>query len=40
MDGKLSHVKENNVKKVWGSVGSSPKAQMNLETRYGNITLE
>lgn len=39
-EGKLSHMKENNTKKTWGNIGSSPKAQMNLETRYGNITLE
>ncbi len=39
-DGKLSKVKENNSTKVWGTVGSAPKATVNLEANYGNITIE
>jgi uncharacterized protein YajQ (UPF0234 family) len=40
MDGKLSKTKENNMIKIWGTVGSSPKGSINLETRYGNIDIE
>lgn len=40
MEGKLSKVKENNVVKMWGTVGSSPKATVSLDARYGNITIE
>jgi hypothetical protein len=39
-EGRLSSQKENNYKKVWGTVGSSPKGSMMLEARYGNITVE
>jgi hypothetical protein len=39
-DGKLSTSKENNYKKVWGSVGSSPRSNMHLITKYGNIEIE
>ncbi|MEN8157326.1 MAG: DUF4097 family beta strand repeat-containing protein [Bacteroidota bacterium] len=39
-EGRLSQMKEGNYKKVWGSVGSSPKATIKLETRYGNIDIE
>ena len=40
MDGKLSKVKENNMIRIWGEVGSAPKASVTLEARYGNIVIE
>ncbi len=40
LDGKLSKQKENNVMKIWGSVGSAPKGSMILDARYGNINIE
>ena len=40
MDGKLSKVKENNLVKISGTVGSAPKSTINVEARYGNITIE
>ena len=38
--GKLSKSSEGNSMKVWGTVGSSPKATMKLITKYGNIDIE
>jgi len=40
MDGKLSKVKENNMIRIWGTVGSAPKGSVALEARYGNIVIE
>jgi hypothetical protein len=40
MDGKLSKMKENNVVKIWGTVGAAPKGSISLDARYGNIDLE
>ena len=40
MDGKLSKVKENNMIRIWGTVGSAPKGSVTLEARYGNIDIE
>ena len=40
MDGKLSKVKENNMVKVSGTVGSAPKGSITLDVRYGNIDIE
>jgi hypothetical protein len=39
-EGKLSKTKEGNMVKIWGNVGSSPKGEMNIVTRYGNINIE
>lgn len=39
-EGKLSRTKENNYKKVWGSVGSNSKSSIKLVTKYGNIEIE
>ncbi len=38
--GKLSKTKENNYVKVWGTVGSNPKATIHVITKYGNSTFE
>ena len=38
-EGKLSKVKENSYVKMWGTVGSGGKAEVDLVTRYGNITI-
>ncbi len=40
LDGKLSKVKENNMIKIWGTIGSAPKGSVKLEARYGNIDIE
>jgi hypothetical protein len=40
MDGKLSKTKENNLLKIWGTVGSAPKGSVTLDVRYGNIDIE
>lgn len=40
MDGKLSKVKEKNMIRIWGEVGSAPKGSLTLEARYGNIVIE
>jgi hypothetical protein len=40
MEGKLSKVKENNMIRIWGTVGSAPKGSVTLEARYGNIDIE
>ena len=37
---KLSRSKENNYKRVWGSVGSNPKASIKVVTKYGNSSFE
>lgn len=39
-EGKLSKSKDNNYMKVWGTVGTAPKGSINLEARYGNITID
>lgn len=39
-DSKLSKTKENNYVKVWGNVGSSPKASIHVITKYGNSSFE
>ncbi|RPI45178.1 MAG: hypothetical protein EHM46_01990 [Bacteroidetes bacterium] len=38
-EGKLNRMKESATMKVSGSVGSNPRAEMNLITRYGNIDI-
>jgi hypothetical protein len=40
MDGKLSKTKENNLLKIWGTIGSAPKGSITLDVRYGNIDIE
>ena len=37
---RLSRTKENNSQKVWGNVGSNPKATIHVITRYGNSSFE
>ena len=37
--GQLSKSKENSYVKVWGNVGSNPKSEVVLVTRYGNIDI-
>lgn len=37
---RMSKTKENNYTKVWGNVGSNPKATVKLITKYGNINIE
>jgi len=37
---RLSRTKENNYQKVWGNVGSNPKATIHVITRYGNSSFE
>ena len=37
---KLSKTKENNYVKVWGTVGSNPKATIHVITKYGNSSFE
>ena len=39
-EGKLSKKKEGTSTSVWGTVGSNPKATINVVTRYGNIEIE
>jgi len=39
-DDKLSKTKENNYVKVWGTVGSNPKATIHVITKYGNSSFE
>ena len=37
---RLSKTKENNYVKVWGNVGSNPKASIKVITKYGNSNFE
>ena len=37
---QLSKVKENNSVRIWGTVGSSPKASIHVITKYGNSSFE
>lgn len=37
---RMSRTKENNYQKVWGNVGSNPKATIHVITRYGNSSFE
>lgn len=37
---KLSKVKQNSNTRVWGNVGGSPKAEVMVVTKYGNINIE
>jgi len=39
-DDRLSKTKENNYVKVWGTVGSNPKATIHVITKYGNSSFE
>jgi hypothetical protein len=39
-DGNLSKSKENSYMKVWGTVGSGARADVDLVTRYGNINIK
>jgi hypothetical protein len=39
-EGKLSKSKEGTSMKVWGTVGSNPKASIKIQTRYGNAEIE
>ncbi|MEZ5070382.1 MAG: DUF4097 family beta strand repeat-containing protein [Bacteroidales bacterium] len=39
-EGRLSRNQEKESTRVWGTVGSNPKAEMSLVTRYGNINIE
>ena len=39
-EGKLSKSKEGSSMKIWGTVGSSPKAFIHLIVKYGNISVE
>jgi len=38
-EGRLNRMKEGSTMKVSGSVGSNPRSEMNLITRYGNIVI-
>lgn len=37
---QLSKVKENNSVRIWGNVGSNPKASIHVITKYGNSSFE
>jgi hypothetical protein len=37
---RMSKTKENSYTRVWGNVGSNPKASIKLTTKYGNINVE
>jgi hypothetical protein len=37
---RMSKTKENNYTRVWGNVGSNPKASIKLTTKYGNVTIQ
>lgn len=39
-DSRLSRTKENNYERVWGNVGSNPKASIYVITKYGNSSFE
>jgi hypothetical protein len=40
LDGDLSKSKENSYVKVWGTVGSGAKGEVEAITRYGNISID
>lgn len=39
-DGNLNQTKEGTSMKVWGTIGSSPKANVKVITKYGNLVIE